>query len=85
MKLLPACTCGDSGCPGIGDGYYVSVKDGLKFALLAGPYETHAEALDKVRRASDLASERDPWAWFYHYGTVRMKDSYRALGKFGRL
>ena len=85
MKLLPACTCGDSACAGIGGGYYVSVKDGRKFGLLAGPYETHSEAIAKIRAARDIPCHRDPWAWFYHYGTVRMKGSYREPGKFGKL
>jgi len=63
----------------------VSVRDGPKFGLLAGPYETHGEAITKIRSAIDRACEFTEWAWFYHYGTVRMKDSYRKPGTFGKL
>lgn len=79
------CSCGESDCAGDGGGYYVSVRDGRRFGLLAGPYDTHAAALDKVRQARDLACERDHWAWFNRFGTVRMRDDYREPGKFGVL
>lgn len=91
MTSKPACPCAEHDCPGDGGGYYVSIWDRLsnaghgRLGLLAGPYETHAEALSKVGRARELAAERDPWACFYGFGTVRMKDSYRKLGAFGKL
>lgn len=54
--------------------YYVSVRnpDTGQFSLLAGPYETHQEALDKVRLAKELALQRDPFAQFYAYGTASL-------------
>jgi hypothetical protein len=53
--------------------YFVSVADAGRVALLAGPYDTHAEALAKVDHAQTLAEERDSRAVFYGFGTVRMQ------------
>lgn len=36
-------------------GFYVSAIDGPKYWLLAGPYQTHAEALADVTRATHIA------------------------------
>ena len=91
MNTEYPCPCGDDRCPADGGGYYVSIWDRLsnaghgRLGLLAGPYDTHAEALAKVDAAKDLALEHDAWASFYGYGTVRMKGSYREPGKFGKL
>lgn len=57
--------------------FYVSVVDGPKFALLAGPFRSHQEALDLVRKASDEAEKHDPRAVFYAFGTVKMMNGYR--------
>lgn len=61
--------------------YYVSIKDGQKFGLLAGPFKKHAEALAMVDKAKAMALELNPaqavWA---AYGTVRMKDGYTKPG-----
>ncbi len=56
--------------------FYVSVVDGPKFALLAGPFQTHQEALDMVDKARTEGEKHDPWACFYSFGTVKMKNGY---------
>ena len=66
-------------------GFYVSMirEAGTKaqrVALLAGPFDTHDEALALVDRATNLAFEVDPWSGFDAFGTVRMKDEYRKPG-----
>ena len=53
--------------------FYVSVVDGPKLALLAGPFQAHQAALDLVEKASDIAQKKEPWAWFYAFGTVKTK------------
>lgn len=60
--------------------YYVSIKDGQKFGLLAGPFKTHAEALAMVDRAAAIAKEVDPWSAFAAFGTVRMAETYTKPG-----
>ncbi len=52
--------------------YYVSVVDGPRFAVLAGPYPAHQTALDLVERVREVAIDADPRAHFYSFGTVRM-------------
>ena len=58
--------------------FYVSVVDGKRFNLLAGPFKTHEEAkaiFEKTREeALKVGGE---WAWFYSYGTVKMINGYR--------
>ena len=57
--------------------FYVSVVDGPRFGLLAGPFQTHAEALAKVDAARKVANEVDWKSAFYAFGTVKMKTGYR--------
>lgn len=52
---------------GPGD-YFVSAVDNGQFWLLAGPYETHAEALERVDRVRIIACEHEPKAFFYASG-----------------
>lgn len=53
--------------------YYVSVRDGSRTALLAGPFvNDHASALEMVDHARDVAADLNPRAWFYAYGTCRL-------------
>lgn len=56
--------------------YYVSLRresaKGVRTSLLAGPFDTHAEALAMVERASDEAYEVDPWTWFDQHGTCSL-------------
>lgn len=55
--------------------YYVSARDGpTTFWLLAGPFATHAEALALVERTRQVACEDEPRAFWYSFGTCRMKD-----------
>lgn len=50
--------------------YFVSVVDGRRKALLAGPYLTHDEALLQVAKVSRLAEEADPRSAWYAFGTA---------------
>lgn len=53
--------------------YYVSiVRSPKQRGLLAGPFNTHTEALANVDRARDKACEVDQWAWFDLFGTVSL-------------
>lgn len=64
-----------------GTNYYVSVIDGPRFGLLAGPFRTHVEALELVERARKEAERVDPRAVFYAFGTTAMHPDYRTPGK----
>jgi len=78
--------------------YYVSVIDGprfgdeiprqvtvKRFGLLAGPYETHAEALDKVDVVRKIAEQVNAWAVFYAFGTCKLKEPVNGEFPPGRL
>ena len=65
--------------------YYVSVVDGPRYALLAGPYETHQEALDKVDEARKAAYTMDVKAVFYAYGTCKTPPGYDKPGVLNHL
>ena len=63
--------------------YYFSVIDGplvgnrievKRTELLAGPYETHAQALDKVDFVRQIAEQVNVWAHFYAFGTLKLKE-----------
>lgn len=60
--------------------FYVSVIDGARHGFLAGPFQTHDEALAKVDAARAAANEVDPRAWFYAYGTAKAPDGYDRPG-----
>ena len=62
--------------------YYVSVIDGAEYRFLAGPFDTHAEALAHVEPARKLAIEYDRKAWFYGFGTARAPAGYDKPGIF---
>ena len=73
--------------------YYVSVVDGprsgdrievKRMGLLAGPYETHEEAFEKVdvRR---IAEQVNAWAHFYAFGTLKLKEPLDGAYPPGRL
>lgn len=51
--------------------YYVSVIDGRRFGLLAGPFRSHTEALAVVPMAKTGAQEADHRAVFYAFGTCK--------------
>ena len=74
--------------------FYVSVIDGpriggeievKRFGLLAGPYETHEEALDRVQMVRKIAEEVNAWAHFYAFGTVKLKEPVNGVYPPGRL
>lgn len=74
--------------------FYVSVIDGpriggeievKRFGLLAGPYETHQEALDKVDAVRKIAEEVNAWAHFYAFGTVKLKKAPYPVGRLNHL
>lgn len=62
--------------------YYVSVVNGPRFALALGPFPAHQEALDKVDAVRAMAMDRDGFAAFWSYGTVRMRDEYKEPGRW---
>jgi len=53
--------------------YYVSIVDGPRFNVVAGPFRSHQEALDMVKEANLVGCELDDRAWFYGWGTVKMQ------------
>lgn len=54
--------------------YYVSVVDGKRRALLAGPWPSHAEALARVDEVTRIACKLDPRGCWYLFGTCRLPD-----------
>lgn len=60
--------------------YYVSVRDGERLGLLAGPFKSHQSALDLVDCATLMARMADPFSAFYSFGTVCMKPEYTKPG-----
>lgn len=62
--------------------YYVNLKRGSRMALLAGPFETHTEALETVARAVLEANLVDAWSSFDPYGTCSLpRAAGNPLGK----
>ena len=55
--------------------FYVTMLRGKRTAFLAGPFVTHAEALEAVDRAREKACDVDPWAWFDLFGTSSLPRS----------
>lgn len=62
--------------------YYVSVRrDDGDFRLLVGPFPNdHASALAVVDRATKVATDLDPRAWWYSYGTALMAPEHDEPG-----
>jgi hypothetical protein len=52
--------------------YYVTVVDGRKVGLLAGPYSTQGQASRMVDAARKIAQERNRDAVWYAYGVSRI-------------
>lgn len=74
--------------------FYVSVIDGpriggeievKRMGLLAGPYETHEEALDKVDVVRRIAERVNAWSHFYAFGTMKLKEPINGAYPPGRL
>lgn len=67
------CTCGTPDCPFDGGGYYVLATRGKQKVPVAGPFETHAEAMDVLPRAWLMF-----WKWnaknTFKWETVKMQD-----------
>ena len=53
--------------------FYVSVVDGDRHALLAGPFATHREALDRVPDVRRTTIDQHPMAAFAAFGTCRVE------------
>lgn len=67
------CSCGASHATDApGSGYFVSVIDGPRQGLAAGPYDTHEEALADVEEVRRIGEDVDPRAVFYAWGTCRV-------------
>lgn len=68
------CACEDPLCPADrarGFDFYVTVRDGSKWAALLGPYDTHEAALADVETARALACEANARAHWFAFGTAR--------------
>lgn len=70
MTALHICTA--ESCPE-GANYFVTAIDGGTVYYMAGPYSTHQAALDAVRPATDIASDRDARGCFMAWGTAKSK------------
>lgn len=57
--------------------YYVSIIDGPKFNVVAGPFRTHEKALEMVEPARKVGNEVDMKSHFYGWGTVKMKNGHK--------
>jgi hypothetical protein len=55
-----------------GHHHYVTVRNGRRVGLLAGPFPTRQEAEQWVEPARAAAIDADPWAHFYDFGTSRI-------------
>jgi hypothetical protein len=62
--------------------YYVTMLDGTRVALLAGPFvNDHAGALARVEECSRLAIHLNPIYHFNAFGTARYASDFTAPGK----
>jgi hypothetical protein len=77
-------TCTEATCPT--GTYYVTAVDGSSWWKMAGPYDTHQEALGDVRRVYELTEkyDRSGKAHFFSWGTCRVKDGDRTPGNLNR-
>lgn len=50
--------------------YYVTAINGKRRYVVAGPFSEHATALDFVDPIRRFANNRDPFSWFYAWGTA---------------
>lgn len=72
--------CTEDDCPR--GTYYITAIDGLSWWRMAGPYDTHQEALADVKRAYELCDKHDRSGrgCFMGWGTARVKDGCRKRG-----
>ena len=61
--------------------FYVTVRNDSRHGWLAGPFETHQEALDTVPAAKVLAMKADPMAHFYGFGSASLPRELEKLPK----
>lgn len=57
--------------------------DAGRVGVLAGPYETHAEALSVVEKVRAMAVKANSWAHFYSFGTSSCPEEIKAM--FGKV
>lgn len=76
------CTCG--GRHPKGAKFYVTARDAGRTSLVAGPYDTHAEAIAKLPTAKALAIESEPRAHFYSFGTAAVRGKAVKPSVFGK-
>ena len=62
--------------------FYVSAIDGQKKYLIAGPYASHTEALEKVDAVNKRACELDARACFMAWGTAKAPVQKTPMGAF---
>lgn len=74
--------CTEETCPR--GTYYVTAVDGPSWWRMAGPYDTHQEALADVERCLQVANKHDGRAWFMSWGTIRDKTENRAPGNLNK-
>ena len=74
--------CTEENCPR--GTYYVTAVDGPSWWRMAGPYDTHQEALADVERCLQIANKYDGRAWFMGWGTIRDKTGNRAPGNLNK-
>ena len=67
--------------------FYVTIKDGSRTSLALGPFETHEEALEAESRVREyVLKEYDlKGAWFWAYGTSRLKEGPYPQGKLNSI
>lgn len=66
--------------------YFVSVNNGKVYQLLAGPFvDDHASALACVDDIRRIATELDPQAVFYAFGTARVDHDHPSATVPGKL
>jgi hypothetical protein len=65
-------------------GFYVDLRRGAKFALLAGPFASEELARKYERPAVQLAQKLDPWAAFDPFGVMSI-DQAKLPGKERKL
>jgi hypothetical protein len=76
--------CSEASCPTPGS-YYVTAIDGPRFWKMAGPYATHAEALDRIDAARRISCDYDGRAYFMAWGTGRVFHGDTPPGKLNEL
>ncbi len=60
--------------------FYVSMVDGERYWLLAGPWKSQTTAKRYVQKANDKAVELDRKNWFRAFGTCSIKTAQPKQG-----